>query len=106
MASGSSWPLSTFTSSTLGKKISVSASARVIAARASSSDHSFKRRLESNETSVPALCASAIASNTVSRALAEIASEIPDTCRILDSRISSRGNHCGVIRLAAEPARK
>ena len=40
------------------------------------------------------------------RAVAEIASEMPETCSTRDARMCARGNHSGVIRLEAEPARR
>ncbi len=54
----------------------------------------------------PAASAIAIAANTASQAPALIAWLMPDTCRIAAAPITSRGSVSGVIRDAADPARK
>ena len=81
MASGSDRPVSTIMSSRLGRNRSHSVTAWMVQARARASGHSLSRRLESNDTWVPASRAVSMASKAVSQAPAEIASEMPDRCR-------------------------
>ena len=75
-------------------------------ARARASGQSLSRRLESKETRAPPARAASNAARTVSLAEAEIAMLMPEACTKRVSRSSASGTSAGVIRLAAEPARR
>jgi len=86
--------------------MSQSAIASSIAARAVAAGQSRARWLVSNETIAPAARAARIAAKHVSRAVAEIASEIPDRCKTRVCANAAAGSCTNVSRLAAEPVRK
>ena len=96
-------------SSRLGRKMSHNDTACAMQAWARASGQSLRRRLESKDTSVPASRARRMASNAVSQACGEIASEMPDRCRMraaCSAAAGSPASHCGAMWLAAEPARR
>jgi hypothetical protein len=106
MASGEARPVSASISSTLGKNRSHCASVARSSASARGAGHSAGRKLRSKLTFVPAARARAIASSTVSQALALMACEMPDTWSQRAPSISPAGSDAGLMRLAALPARR
>ncbi|MCY1377492.1 hypothetical protein D9M69_650670 [compost metagenome] len=93
-------------SSMLGRNRSAARMVSRRTARARSTGHNRRRRLESRLTCVPAVRARSMAAKTVSQALVLIARLMPDTCRKLARSIRPDSRLAGVIRLAAEPRRR
>ena len=106
IASGASTPESIRASSRLGRNQSHCAIVATMTARARASGHSLSRRLGSKATRPPAARTASIAAKTASQAVAEIAWLIADTCSTFAARSTASGSVAGVIRAAAEPARR